>query len=258
MTKPKAIFFDLDGTLLSSGIMPKTAGESLVYAKNKGILLFIATGRHKNEIKNVLGDSSLFDGYVSVNGGYCYAGSEVIYKNPIAKSDISFAVEYTKNSPLTCMFCETNEMYINISDKYAEQINKALSLTLPPIKNIERALDEDIYQLVIFSNELKDVFEKNLKHSSLTSWTTDCYDVVPTTTNKWVGIQHMLKHFNLHPSEVAAIGDGTNDIEMLTGAGHPIAMGNAIDELKKIAKYVTRHVDDGGIKHAVEWLLLSK
>jgi len=56
-------------------------------------------------------------------------------------------------------------------------------------------------------------------------------------------------------SEVIAVGDGTNDISLLTTAGLAIAMGNAEDEVKSIADYVTLDVDHSGLAAAIEAIL---
>ena len=56
-------------------------------------------------------------------------------------------------------------------------------------------------------------------------------------------------------SEVMAIGDNYNDIEMLTFAGHPVIMGNASDDLKQNGWTVTLHSDEHGVAAAIEQVL---
>lgn len=54
--------------------------------------------------------------------------------------------------------------------------------------------------------------------------------------------------------EVAAIGDGWNDVEMLESVGLGIAMGNAKPEAKAVAKHVTEHILDDGLPKAVDYI----
>ena len=78
----KAVFFDIDGTLVSfkTHVVPKSTLHAIELLKKKGIKIFIATGRHRRSINN-LGDLE-FDGYVTLNGGYVFAGKDdVIYKH---------------------------------------------------------------------------------------------------------------------------------------------------------------------------------
>ncbi len=51
------------------------------------------------------------------------------------------------------------------------------------------------------------------------------------------------------------MGDGTNDVSLLTTAGFAIAMGNAADEVKAIADYVTLDVEQSGLAAAIEAFL---
>ena len=67
-----------------------------------------------------------------------------------------------------------------------------------------------------------------------------------------MGIQHLLAHYGIAPDEAIAFGDGGNDIEMLRYVGTGVAMGNASDEVKAAADYVTTSVDDEGICHALK------
>ena len=66
------------------------------------------------------------------------------------------------------------------------------------------------------------------------------------------GLTYVADHLNISTDDCYAFGDSNNDISMFKAAGHGIAMGNACDELKEIAEYVTDSVNDDGIYHAFE------
>ena len=57
-------------------------------------------------------------------------------------------------------------------------------------------------------------------------------------------------------NEIMAIGDGANDISLLSSVGLAIAMGNAPDEVKAVADYVTLDVDHSGLAAAINKFLL--
>ena len=80
-------------------------------------------------------------------------------------------------------------------------------------------------------------------------------DVIPAGGSKWNGILKMAEHYGFSAHEMAAIGDGKNDISMITGAGLGIAMGNASDEVKDTAGYITDSIDADGLKKAVFHIL---
>ena len=88
----KALFFDIDGTLVSFNTheIPSSTLAAIAEAKAKGIKIFIATGRPKAIINNLtaLQERELIDGYITMNGGYCFVGDEVIYKHSIPVQDV--------------------------------------------------------------------------------------------------------------------------------------------------------------------------
>ena len=104
----KAIFFDIDGTLVSfkNHQIPKSTFDALYKLKEKGIKLFIATGRGKDGL-DVLNDFP-FDGYITLNGQYCYTNNQIIYSNTIQKEDLQALLDYLKDHQVPCGFTEEN------------------------------------------------------------------------------------------------------------------------------------------------------
>jgi Cof subfamily protein (haloacid dehalogenase superfamily) len=93
---------------------------------------------------------------------------------------------------------------------------------------------------------------KFLPRCESTRWTSLFTDVVPMGISKRVGIDKMLEHFQIGLDECMAFGDGGNDIQMLSHVGIGIAMGNASDEVKKYADYITDSVDEDGVFKALK------
>ena len=72
--------------------------------------------------------------------------------------------------------------------------------------------------------------------------------------NKATGMERYLNHVGISRENCIAIGDGPNDLQMMEYAGISVAMGNARDEVKRLADMVTDHIDEDGILHAFERL----
>ena len=75
----KAVFFDIDGTLLDhgrGGVMPDSTKRSLHVLRDKGVKLFVATGRPRVMLSHIE-QLFPFDGWVTLNGQYCYCGNTV-------------------------------------------------------------------------------------------------------------------------------------------------------------------------------------
>jgi Cof subfamily protein (haloacid dehalogenase superfamily) len=79
-------------------------------------------------------------------------------------------------------------------------------------------------------------------------------EIVPFGVHKAAALRHLTEILRLDFSQVAAIGDGLNDIEMLTEAGLGIAMGNAPEAVKSVAAWVTATNNEGGVAQAVQKL----
>jgi hypothetical protein len=81
-------------------------------------------------------------------------------------------------------------------------------------------------------------------------------EVVPSGWDKWRSIVLLLEHLGTPASNLVAIGDGSNDLGMVSGAGMGVAMGNAVPSVKKAAQLVVADNDSDGVADAIERLFL--
>lgn len=91
----KALFFDIDGTLVSfeTHMIPQSTVDALTEAKARGVEIYISTGRPYPIINNIGQISHLIDGYITTNGAYCFIGDEVISCDPIPDGDVALVLE---------------------------------------------------------------------------------------------------------------------------------------------------------------------
>ena len=73
------------------------------------------------------------------------------------------------------------------------------------------------------------------------------YDITTTGISKGYGVKTLCKKLDINMSDAIAIGDDINDISMFTECGYSVAMGNALPEVKKIAKEITDTNNDDGV-----------
>lgn len=77
------------------------------------------------------------------------------------------------------------------------------------------------------------------------------------TVAKGNGVSMLANYLGIKPEEVICVGDASNDVHMLEYAGLSVAMGNAFDDIKAIADYVTHTNEEDGVAHVIEKFILS-
>lgn len=100
-------------------------------------------------------------------------------------------------------------------------------------------------------NEEKEILS-HMPHCISARWHPTFCDISPIGGTKQLGIDKFLEYYGLDLKDTMAFGDGGNDMQMLQHVSLAVAMGNAGDELKSIADFVTKGVDDEGIAYALK------
>lgn len=250
----KAVFFDIDGTLLSfkTGKVPDSTQNALQKLREKGIKVIIATGRSINSLHHI--DHLKFDGFITFNGSYCVtASNKLISRHTIDPSDIESLILYAKNFPLSYSLMYEDKVEINDATPEVVGMYSHINIPVPPIHDKENIDIENVIQANIFLKpEAEYEFMKKVMPKSISSrWTPLFADVNPGGISKQTGIENFCKHFDIDVSETMSFGDGGNDISMLKFTKIGIAMGNANDSVKEVADYVTEDVDNHGIEKAL-------
>lgn len=252
--KIRAVFADIDGTLYSheTGMIPPSALGAIQKAKEKGVLVFAATGRHMLEIRD-LGIELKPDGWITLNGALCFSGKEIFHKDPVAKEDIAVLLEVLEEVKFPVQFMEKDLMYINMDDEAVRKALSSIHTPYPLIIDPKRALDHDTYMIIPWVKEeiWSRAFQK-MKHLKYTRWNDLAVDAMNIACGKKNGVLAACAYYGIDPAETMAIGDGPNDVELFEACGLSIAMGNSEESVKKAADEVTGHIDQDGFAEAFE------
>ncbi|SDR10004.1 hypothetical protein SAMN05421664_3544 [Chryseobacterium soldanellicola] len=250
----KAVFFDIDGTLISfkTNNVPQSTQDAIKKLRQKGIKVIVATGRSINTLAHI--SHIEFDGFITFNGGYCATtDGEILSKQIINESDIQNLINYAESSPLSFSLMYEDKVEINDATPEVVGMYSHVNLPVPPILDKENIDIHNVLQANIFLGpDVEEEFMRTVMPNSTASrWTPLFADVNPGGISKKIGIEIFCKHFGIDASETMAFGDGGNDITMLKFTKIGIAMGNANDSLKEIADYITEDVDNDGIEKAL-------
>lgn len=258
----KLFFFDIDGTLINciTGLVelqPSTM-ESLDKLKEKGNDVFLATGRCPCFISDGVRKYD-FSGYVTCNGAYVTYKDEVIFKETVSSEAIRLLDKISRERDLLYFLEGVEHIYVkDVKDpKIDEFCTKWEMKQLLLVDQYDPESIEAFIGMVSINNEDDvEVIEKLLspyfyvqRHMHGLS-----FDLTIKGVSKVVGIQKLCEVMNKSIEDTVAFGDGTNDIEMLSGVGYAVAMDNACDEAKQVSDYITKDVNDDGVSYALKKL----
>ncbi|AKA69501.1 Cof-type HAD-IIB family hydrolase [Clostridium scatologenes] len=265
----KLLAVDMDGTLLNNNrIISKENKEAIKKAVKKGVNVVITSGRGLKGLDNFLDEVNLRGEnryLIANNGGTIYRTSNfecIAYKGLRGKDLIKAhtlsnkvglnMIAYTHEGPIAA---EKSE-FTKFEAEYVGTPVKIVNFDL----DIE---DNDEITKILFS-QTEELLDKKMLELPKEFYTE--YNVVKTmpivlevmnkNCNKGYGVKVLADKLGIKKEEIMCIGDQANDVEMLTYAGLGVAMGNAIEEIKSIAQYVTSDNDDDGVAKAIKKFIL--
>lgn len=262
MKNIKMLVFDVDGTLydLVEHCIPTSCIKAIKQAKENGYIFVIATGRAHYGLGKALHDLQP-DYILSASGGVVVdKDGKVISYHDISAQAVHELLDFCHKEEAGLVFKFLDHMYIYqhaekidwLKGQMESDIGKA-----PFIFHEEQTRHlQDLPQSASVHADpkmVKEVFQDH-KEIAFLQYSKDGYDVVPQGVHKGIGLQELMDYLHLTKEEVACFGDNYNDLEMMDVAGWRIAMGNAIDELKEKADYVTTASHEDGIYLALQHL----
>lgn len=245
----KYIFIDFDGTIMDShnGLIPKSTFEAIALLQEKGHQVIITTGRNiflLEEYPRLLNIH-----WVSGSNGR-FLTKDLIhleYQDPIPSEAVKDLIKTLRNHQIDYVL-STHNAYVT-HQKYGSSIDlfsEHFKMLYPEIK---QDFDDynHIFQINVFSNQ--PIPQEVLKSTPLSFLRASHhgYDVTMGTALKEKTLAYVEKSMGLSREDIIAIGDGLNDKGMIQYAGTGIAMGNASDEVKQVADYVTDSIENDGL-----------
>ena len=266
----KLVAIDMDGTLLNS--KKELLEETKQYFKDfhkkeTETLLVLCTGRPETGIRPYLKDL----GYLEENHYIISQNGANIYESRTGKrvmdafldsAAIQKWIELGKKHGISVMGAGVDYYYC-FDQEPTEWMEFDVKLVSGKLKRIptEESLNTDFYKILLMGDEEQlNEFETFIPQE----WRDEFYvvrsqkylvEVLTKGVNKAFGLEKLAKELNIQPSEIAAIGDAANDIEMLEYAGLAIAMGNASEEVKSISDIVTDTNENNGVIKAIDKLI---
>lgn len=260
----KLVVSDLDNTLLDKN--NKINDQTLILLKeclSKGIFIVLGTGRLYQSAK-IYKDMIGEDTYI-----ICYNGSlivdnkdKVIFSKNLDVDLMKKIVDFCKLKNLYCQFYEDGKILV-------EQVTDETRID-PDLKNVNaiEAIDFDLYDfkpspkamivvdpnlLGVYQEELRDFLDDEVYIAQSQNY---LIEIMPKDVDKGKSLEYLCGKLKIKYSEVMAIGDNTNDREMLNFSSYSIAVANAVDDLKDTAFYVCENERSLGVAEALNKFVL--
>lgn len=268
----KLLVMDVDGTFLNGrGEISAEDKNALAKVIESGVLVSISSGRAAQACLKILNQLSLDGAHIFFDGALVSdpKKNEKVYVQPISKEVAKEVIEFAHLNEINIDLFSATRYFVE-RETWVSDIRRQFYGIEPKITDFNKLWQkEEIIKgtLGVRSPEERAKAEKFRRHfsTSLDPSVTktpaypeiDFINVVTRGVSKGKALKALARHLRIPKREIMAIGDGTNDISLLSSAGLAIAMGNAPDEVKAVADYVTLDVDSSGVAVAINRFLFN-
>lgn len=256
----KLIAVDMDGTLLNrEGKLTNKTIEAISYALSKDVIFTVSTGRPIQGVR-MIADLLPYDlPFITYNGAVVEMSKshKIIYEqnlSPEIAKEI-YSIGQQKNITMV-VWSRGNLYYTELNDKVREYrkisgVDGILINDMTPIFEVGATKIlwyDDVSNTLKYQDEMKEYFGSKVNcHTSRPMF----LEFVDFKASKALAMSKIGENYGIDSSQMIAIGDGYNDLSMIKYAGLGIAMGNAPQDIKNVAKFVTLTNDEDGVAYAI-------
>lgn len=267
----QAIAFDLDGTLLSgqATILPSSK-KAIQQAREKGLKVFIVTGRHHTAVRPYYAELGLDTPVVCCNGTYLYDFQKetILESNPLpaklaenlinsAKANQIHTAVYTRDA----MTYEVLNAHFDKFQKWVATCPENVRPDVRQVENFQTFIEDGTTILKVLVSDpnlekLQNFVDKLPLEQVSAEWSwVDRVDITHKGNSKGSCLSKVLAMYQISPENVIAFGDNFNDISMLKLVGMGIAMGGSETEVQEAAKLVIGSNNEDSIAEALKTLI---
>ncbi len=262
----KLIALDLDGTLLDpQGKLTQQTKDAIAEARAQGVKVVLATGRSGQEAADFAKQAGC-DTMAAAVGGAVLLDTETLYhirRWDMPRESGRKALELCLNKEIELMIFAEDKILLDPFSKQSqlttfpcEVFHREAIVTEDPLAYLE---EHDMELTKIHADQNPAVYPLQecaaLPGLELTSSSPRDFEVMPAGAGKGRALALMGVLYSLALDEIAAVGDSENDLSMLQAVGYPVAMGNACQKVKDVAKFVTDSNAEDGVAKAIRHIL---
>lgn len=256
--KQSALFFDIDGTILSdvTGRIPQSALEALKAAKENGHVLFINTGRTYSSLPEEI-KAFDFDGYLCGCGTYLVYHGEVLLERHLEQKRGREIIEKMYECRFDGVMEGTEDIYFPLRRSRFEKLERSRIHFRNRGLGVKEYIENGSFiydKLYVYADEKADrdaFFSFVSEDMDVIDRGGSTYEIVQKGYSKATACAFILEHLGMEREQAYIFGDSTNDLTMFVYGQHTIAMGKHAAELEPYTEFVTRAVEEDGIAYAM-------
>jgi len=265
----KAAFLDMDGTLLRTDhSVSEPTIRTIGQLTGKGIPVVLVSARPLDAMLPTARQLGLAEyPLVSLNGGYIVDQEKPIFQAIVGLEAAAKVTEETRPFGATIAYYLQREWFAETNNSWTEHEQKIMDVKIRILPFSEMVRDwsarktgpnkmmlmNDPGPIAEAEAHLKSIFGNTLNIDTSKPTYLEVMDPGGSKSN---AVRFLIEKMGLDRTEVVAMGDNYNDREMIQFAGMGVAMGNAPDEIKKVADYVTDTNNNDGVRKALEHFFL--
>jgi Cof subfamily protein (haloacid dehalogenase superfamily) len=268
MTKPiiRLLLSDVDGTLVTSDkVLTDRAVDSVNQLRDQGILFALTSSRPPCGLAMYAEPLKLTTPISAFNGGLVTTPTmkvtdELTIDDDVIKPLLSVIDEYG----LSIWVYEGEQWFVrDLNGPHVQHEAEVVNFQPQLVTTFDDvctkvakivAVDDDAKLIGAAAESVRGQFGDRVSATNSQSY---YLDITNPKANKGEVVTYLSKMYNIPVSEIATIGDAHNDVLMFEQSGISIAMGNAVDDVKASATYVTSSNDDEGFANAVQKYILE-
>jgi len=264
LTGVKAIFCDIDGTLLDSKSVLQA--ETIAAVKNikDKIPFYLISGRNVDGMRPIYDAFGLDTAMISSNGAMISTkANEVLYAAPIDKTTVQDFLPFVEMNALTVSLntYTTWHWYCDHLDS-AYHLDEAaiVHCQAEPYRGFAFLKDEDVMKIVLRGPkpEIEIIYSlivPRFPRLNIIHYTDNAIEITRQNIDKGVAIKNVMQRFNIRPENAMSIGDSIVDMAMLAETGFAVVVRNANDELKVHAHVITLSNEDLGVATLLDFMV---
>lgn len=263
----KLIAADMDGTLLNNegDITPGTL-QAIKRAVDRGVIFSVSTGRPLQGVERYSHLLNLNAPFITYNGAVIVVSGtgEILFQQDLERADARRILELGRRYGTTMCVWSGNQLYGNVLNERIYDYVRMSEVEPRLLEDEELLLRQGVTKILWYDDAdsigrwQKELAEEQFGSVTFCTSKPVFLEFFNRKVSKAAALEKIGRLYGIKPEEMIAIGDGCNDLSMLEYAGLGVAMGNAPEEIKERAAYITASNEEDGVAAVIDKFIIGK